>query len=519
MPGTPARGDRWETKVIPLEGGLILNSDSLVQGAQKPGSAITGINFEPNINGGYRRVSGFQKYDTNAGPGTGPILGAFVFNDGVVIAQNGNFYKGSGSGWGAKINTDLTRTTPNKVRAAKYNWVRPSIILADGANLPAKYDSAGTYTVLSAAPSGATYVEEHKFHIFFTLGTNLSFSAPNDETKYDAPSGGGVINVGRTITGLKKWRGNLYIFCQRQIFEITGSNASDFALVPVTDDLGCIAGDTIQEVGGDLIYLSNDGLRTLGGTNRIGDVELATVSKEIQTVVTDLSTQYAAAGSISSLIVRSKSQYRVFGNLSSTPDNIAQGIVAGLRQPENTTQVPFYQDQLNWEFFQLQGIRPYCCDSDYINATELVIHGGYDGFVYQQESGTSFGGANIPALFQTPYIPFDDPSVRKTFYKGALYLGAEGATTLTVQLLFDFGDPTVPTPSPILVNTNIGSLSTYDTTAQYDVSKYDGNPFPQALFNLVGSGRTASLQVFSNDTNPSYSLRAVALQYGLGGRR
>ena len=52
--------------------------------------------------------------------------------------------------------------------------------------------------------------------------------------------------------------------------------------MPITDDVGAIAPDTVQEVGGDVMFLAADGLRLLGATERIGDFSLAVVSKSIQ---------------------------------------------------------------------------------------------------------------------------------------------------------------------------------------------------------------------------------------------
>ena len=56
----------------------------------------------------------------------------------------------------------------------------------------------------------------------------------------------------------------------------------------VTKNVGCLSGHSIQEIAGDLIFLAPDGLRTVAGTARIGDVELGTVSSNIQNILSDL---------------------------------------------------------------------------------------------------------------------------------------------------------------------------------------------------------------------------------------
>ena len=74
----------------------------------------------------------------------------------------------------------------------------------------------------------------------------------------------------------------MFVFCEDQIYQFKVTPIADFALQPVTRSIGCVDRFSVQEIGGDLIYLAPDGLRTLAGTERINDVELGTVSKQIQ---------------------------------------------------------------------------------------------------------------------------------------------------------------------------------------------------------------------------------------------
>jgi len=56
----------------------------------EPGEAMELRNFEPDIGGGYRRISGFAKFNTNAvtsGTTTGSILMSAIYKD-----QVGNAY-------------------------------------------------------------------------------------------------------------------------------------------------------------------------------------------------------------------------------------------------------------------------------------------------------------------------------------------------------------------------------------------------------------------------------------------
>ena len=90
---------------------------------------------------------------------------------------------------------------------------------------------------------------------------------------------------------------------------MTGSSSSDFAVKPVTRNIGCVNGQTIQEFAGDLIFLGPDGLRTIAGTARIGDVELGTISSNVQSI---FDTNLSDAGSFTSIVIPDKTQYRIF---------------------------------------------------------------------------------------------------------------------------------------------------------------------------------------------------------------
>ena len=67
--------DRWQTYPVEFRGGLITNLSPLQQGANAPGTARILRNFEPSVEGGYRRIEGYDKYDSNLIPPYGaPVV-------------------------------------------------------------------------------------------------------------------------------------------------------------------------------------------------------------------------------------------------------------------------------------------------------------------------------------------------------------------------------------------------------------------------------------------------------------
>ena len=159
----------------------------------------------------------------------------------------------------------------------------------DGANDPTVFNTSLAATdVTESSVEGASLVAAYREHMFYagmsSTPQEVVFSEPFNEDGFNSGQGAGSIKVDDTVVALKVFRDSLFIFCENRIFKLTGSSSSDFSVQPVTRNIGCINSFTVQEFAGDLIFLGPDGLRTVAATARIGDTELGTISKNIQTV-------------------------------------------------------------------------------------------------------------------------------------------------------------------------------------------------------------------------------------------
>ena len=56
--------DSWQTYQFEFRGGLVSNLSPLQHGTQAPGTARILRNFEPSVDGGYRRIEGYDKFDS-----------------------------------------------------------------------------------------------------------------------------------------------------------------------------------------------------------------------------------------------------------------------------------------------------------------------------------------------------------------------------------------------------------------------------------------------------------------------
>lgn len=647
---------QWTTAPVELGGGLVTNISPLQQGIKAPGSARRLVNFEPSIEGGYRRILGYSKYEQDyvqpygqplvQGSGqtgtslvlgnmhvspaegdtftitgvtgtyeisavshnpvnntatltlttslasspsdraaisftnkTGLIEGILYFKQKAVTYRNGTLWESDGGGWtaisapnhgaalvngGSQTGTSLVvdgltsapqagdtftiagvelvytvtadatvssggatltispaldsspadnslltfiscdRTGGGKHRFSRYNYTGESrIIGVDGVNAPFKYNGTD-FTVLSDAPSdviGASHVAEFKQHLFFAKGNTLSFTAPYKDDDFSVANGAGNVVLPHNITGLIVFREQLIIFSTSKIHRLVGNTLADFQLQPISLDIGCIHEDTIQEVGGDVVFLGPDGVRLLSATDRIGDFGLAVASRPIQSETNILVSNNT---SFASCVVRSKSQYRMFGYRSTLSKNSAPGIL-GTQFSDQSVQ--------NMQWAELKGFLVYVADSVYSNADaqEVILFANRDGFVYRMERENSMDGANIEASFHTPYFSFGDPRVRKTYYKLTTFLDPDGSVTGLVSPRLDFGEANILQPDSITLDNQVSTASFYGT-AVYGTATYGGSLQYTFTNQLVGSGFTLSLQYEFESTDPPFSLDSLAIE-------
>ena len=664
--------DAWETFRIEFKGGLVTNLSPLQQAINAPGSARILRNYEPSIDGGYKRIQGYAKFDSsimapygnpvvhgasqsgttlimgaihttpavgdtltiadvsgtytiagisdfdatnnratvtltgalNSSPANGALVtfvtvttenyanGITYFNNKAVVALNADILETAGSGY-TKINkpnygtplidgasqtgttlvadafdtfpqagdvftisgVDKTYTVTTTVSAysdasskevniainptlasspadnATITFISSdregaintrfdiidftgtkTLVLVDGVNAPALYNGT-TFTVLDSAPSdviGATVVATHKNHIFYAKGRVLSFGSPLTTTDFQSGNGAGSIGLDNSIVAIKSFRDQLIVFTDSSIFRLNGDALATFNLQPITRDIGCIQTDSVQEIGGDVVFMAPDGLRLLSATERIGDFGLAPITKKIQGTFNDFVKLHT---DFFSLVIRNKSQYRLLGwNDSFTRPN-AQGILF--------TQFASPGEASVIDFAETRGIQATACASVYSGTTEFVLFSGKEGYLHRMENDTSsFDGNNIATTFATPFYPINDPRIRKTIYKAQFYLDPEGRVNFDLNLKFDFDESgAVVMPAVTFTNASSNASQFYGIGA-FGTATYGAKLQKVFSAQTTGSGKTISAQFEAdNNTDVPYALDALTLEYATHARR
>ena len=565
------------------EGGLVLNRSTFLM---QPGEALELENFEPDIEGGYRRINGFRKYVNQQVPQTSSsgekILMVANFADKVLAARGEKIFSsastelatkivsttgmtGSGtitvdsttgfsSSGTLQINDELftytgvtstsftgvtraaTSTTAanhavndvvseswterdtGRTSAGKYSFERynfdgnEKIIVVDGVNAPTIFNSSLSATDVSeSSVAGSTIVVAFKSHMFYagksSTPQTLVFSEPFDEDGFNSGDGAGTIKVDDNIVGLKVFRDSLFIFCENRIFKMTGSTLSDFAIQPVTRDIGCVNRDTIQEFAGDLLFLGPDGLRTVAATARIGDTALGAITQNVQSIF-DANIKDSTV--FDSVVIPDKTQYRIFFSKAGQGEGLTRGIICVRRADK-------------FEFAEIRGVKPSATDALVIDGDVRVIHGDFSGFVHRQEAGNTFDGTAILARYRSPDLSFGDTGVRKHMQRVILNFKPESAIDADLFVRYDneASDSARPAAYPldssqVAAQFGTATFSTSSSAAQF---VFGGPSQPLVRQSVEGSGFSVALRIKDGGETAPYSLKGFQLEYLVGARR
>lgn len=491
--------------VFACEGGLVLDQPTF---KMSPGMALELENFEPDVRGGYRRINGYLKWNSNIVPQTSSstekVLMSAYFNNKVIAARGEKVFTAGTTGSWTEIDTG--RTSAGKYTHHRYNLGGTEhIVWADGANHATKYDGT-TVTDVNAtgAPANPKFVTGFKDALFFAGHSanpeEIIFTAPFTDDDFSVANGAGSLRIDSQVTALFPFRNELIIFGEERIYRLTGNTIADFVLQPVTRDIGCLNGFTVQELAGDIIFLGRDGLRTVAGTERINDVELGTISGNIKELFDDTDVD-----EFESIVVPGKTQYRLF-RVNTTTDTQAttKGIIA-------------VRKQQGFEFATTKGIQPSSTDFFTVQGETFVIHGGFDGYVYRQEQGNTFDGTNIVGRYRSPDMTMGDAGIRKNFQRVIINYSPTGTINSDLFLRYDYESPDAPRPAAYpFDSTKVVALY---GTSQYGTATYGGQSNPLVRQPVEGSGFAVAMRVVDNAESFPYTLKGFQLEFDAGARR
>jgi len=534
---------RSQPFTLACEGGLVTASNQ-IDLLRRPGVATELQNFEVSIKGGYRRINGF--YKLGEGSATQPtgsadrILGVMPYGDGVVAcANNAIYFSQDGITWmqinklsavggdsyatftakAASVRTGQGQCTFAMFEAAGEDYGQ--IMIADNSTkdiFSFRMEGTGalntrTFFTKEIQPNGANtpvkYITSHDHHLIAAgvegEETTVYYSVHNDPDNFSG-AGAGAITISDKIVGIKGFRADLIVFCENSIHKLINiDNSSTVAIVSIAESIGCLSGYSIQEIGGDLVFLAPDGVRTVAGTARIGDTELGTVSKAIQPLMT-LIAQNIDDYQITSLVIREKSQYRLFYTNVNAVAGAQRGIIGTLRPN-------------GFEWSETRGLEVTAIGSDFDSTgVEKYYHGNNTGYVFIHDSGDDFDGTAILARYASPDFDYGDLGTLKTLHYVKVSLASEGLVTPELQVRFDYNSGDIPQPT---TNYSLGTINPPSIfgSAVFGTNIFGAAAYPTVRIPLQGSGTSNNFTFISNDTKSPYTINGLYVDYIPSGRR
>ena len=366
---------------------------------------------------------------------------------------------------------------------------------ADGVNLAFEFDGT-TYVPIRTGMTvdKPTHVIAHRSHLYLSFLGSVQYSALGNPYAWTVVLGAGEIATGEYVTGFQVQSGGadnaaLGIFTEGVTNILYGvPGASNFQMVPSTDDIGAFP-FCFQSIGNDSMLLSNRGIQRLKTTLNFGNFEYASVSHLVQ----PLMTQKRGLQTCSTTL-KTRNQFRVFFN-----DNTA--VTVGLTGDKVSGIAP-----LDYEI-------PVRCvhTAETADGAEVTMFGSDDGYVYQDNSGTSFDGDPITAWIRLPFNNLKGPRVRKRYRAAVLELVAESYSEIDVTYDLGYGTLDVAQGVAALDQQLLAAGSFWDSFT-WDSFTWDAQAIGNPRISLDGIEKNISLLFHSSrDQDGPHTLQGVTI--------
>ena len=421
----------------------------------------------------------------------GSVVGTFQAGEALKVGSNLTVQA-------TTANTQITRLPGGRVEVFNYNFTgslnTQKMYGCDGVNPAFEFDGT-TYVPIRTGMASDTplHVVAHKGFLFLSFLASVQYSALGNPYGWSVVIGGGDFDCSRPVTGFLPQGGNvngssLAIFTAEKTFVLYGSSNADFKLVTSVADVG-YSNYTCQQVSNDAFGLSNRGIQALVTTLNYGDFDYSSVSHEIQPLITK-----KRGLEIASNTLRTKNQYRVY---FSDGTALAVGLTG---------------DKINGILPLNYGKAVRCIVSATLtNGAEATYFGSDDGYVYQDNVGTSQDGSAIEAWIRLPFNSDKSPRVRKRFRRAVFEMSVESFAKVNISYDFAYGDPNVNPSAPSSDVSFIGGGGYWDQFT-WDQFTWDSPFVNNPSISIDGTEKNISLLFYSNRAQDSaHTLQGVTL--------
>lgn len=328
-----------------------------------------------------------------------------------------------------------------------------------------------------------------------TNKTTVYWSNLLDGTNFDTGSAGSIdlssvlVRGNDEIVALGAHVGRLIIFCKRNIV-IYGDTDADQVLDPVNMRLvevirgvGCIARDSVQNTGSDIIFLSNTGIKSLGRLIQEKSQPMRDLTKNVRDDLVQI-VQNQAEGTIRSVYSQREAIYLLL-----LPNNL-QCYCLDMKMPlqDGSARITTWtnQTQTNMSivddsvyFTQVNGLAKY---GTYLDDTQ-----------------------NYTMRYFTNYFDFDDSTMTKIVKRiGATVIGGSG-DTFVMKVGYDYSDSYNSYP------VTLDSITTFEYgVAEYNLSEYTiGTLVDRVRAPMGGDGKVIQVGIEADINGQPLSIQRL----------
>ncbi|MCY1168495.1 hypothetical protein D9M73_84920 [compost metagenome] len=428
--------------------------------------------------------------------------GTLVLSGVVGTFQNGEALQVGGvtKATSSSVATAITRLPGGSMEFVNANFTGSTATLkmygCDGVNPAFEFDGTNYIPIHTGmAVDAPSHIMEHKNYLFLSFLGSAQYSALGSPYSWTVVLGAGEIATGSVITGFVPQTGNgsgasMAIFTQGKTFILYGSSNANFTLVPSTFALGYSA-FTMQPVGNNTYGLTSRGVQSLITTLNYGDFDFAAISFLIQKLM-----ERQRGKETASSTSQTRNEYRLYWNDGT-------GICVGLTGDKVNGILP-----LNY------GRVVRCITSHNLSTgEEVTFFGSDDGYVYQDNTGTSFDGAPIEAWIRPAFNNLKSPRVRKQYRRAVFEVATDGFAMVNVTYDLGYANPDVA-PAATQPDLSLVGAGGYWDQFTWDRFTWDTQVVADPSISIDGTEKNISFLFYSNRAqDKSHVIQGVNLMY------
>lgn len=391
-----------------------------------------------------------------------------------------------------------------KMELVKYSFGKktgPQVVYGvDGKNLAFEFNGSDFIPIrtMDSGTDAPNHVAAHLNYLFLAYGTNMQWSTVYAPYTWDGVTGAAEASAGAVITAMIPLIGGnqapaMAVMTQEKVSMLYGSGASTFRLQNTVTEIGYSPG-TVQPIAGSAIGLTARGLQSITATQAFGDFAFTAASLLVQPLINKLRGKEQC-----SVVLKNKNQYRVFYD-----DGEGSCLVCELDGDKVKAILPVQY-----------GIPVRCIWTEtFSDGKERTFFGSDDGYVYEDNKGTSFDGDPIEFWMRICFNHANSPRLRKRWRRATVEASVDSYCEVNFTYDLGYGNPEVDTPELSPDAALSGGVGGYYEQFIYDQFIWDSQVVISPSIPIEGTEKTISLVFYGNRAqDKSHTIQGVTLDY------